>query len=118
MGTAASKFSISNPQQVFQLAKVTFEPHAFGNLEARDDAALDLLAALSGALASWAAFPARPVQVSSEFVVLARLKLNQQLFDGLSLTKVNEGRLANQFGHQMLIGTTFYPDGISQVIDY
>jgi hypothetical protein len=56
--------------------------------------------------------------VSSEFVVLARLKLNQQLFDGLSLTKVNEGRLANQFGHQMLIGATFYPDGISQVIDY
>ena len=46
------EFSIANPQQVLPLAKVTFETHAFGNLKCRDDATLNLLAALSGPLTS------------------------------------------------------------------
>ena len=46
------QFSISNSQQVLPLAKFAFEPHALGDLKRRDDATLDLLAGLSGALAS------------------------------------------------------------------
>jgi hypothetical protein len=42
----------SNAQQVLPLAKVALEAHAFGDLEGRDQATLDLLAALSGTLAS------------------------------------------------------------------
>ena len=36
--------SISNPEQVLLLAKLALETHAFGDLEARDDAPFDLLA--------------------------------------------------------------------------
>jgi hypothetical protein len=35
--------SITNPQQMFALAKVTFEADAFGNLKGRDDGSFDLL---------------------------------------------------------------------------
>jgi hypothetical protein len=45
------QFSIANPRQVLPLAKFAFEAHALGNLKRRSDAALDLLPALSGALA-------------------------------------------------------------------
>ena len=45
------KFSITNPQQVFPLAKIAFEFQALRNLEARDDAPLDLLAGLPGSFA-------------------------------------------------------------------
>jgi hypothetical protein len=55
------------------LAKVTLEAHAFGDLETRDHAPLNLLAGFSGALASRPVFPARPVEVSREAVVLAGL---------------------------------------------
>jgi hypothetical protein len=34
------------------LSKIALEAHALGDLEARDDAPLDLLAGLSGALAN------------------------------------------------------------------
>jgi hypothetical protein len=39
--------SISDPQQVFPLAKVALEAHALGDLKCRDDAALDLLSTLA-----------------------------------------------------------------------
>jgi hypothetical protein len=42
---------ISNPQQVFPLAKFSLKAHALGDVEARDDARLDLLAGLSGGFA-------------------------------------------------------------------
>ena len=40
--------SITDPQQILPLAKLALEAHALGDAEARDDAPLDLLAALSG----------------------------------------------------------------------
>ena len=46
-----AQFSIADPQKFLPLAKVTFEAQAFGNLKRRDEAALNLLAALSGTLA-------------------------------------------------------------------
>ena len=76
-------FSIANSQQLLPLPKVAFESHALGHLKRRDDAALDLLAGFSGALASRPVFPARPVEVSREAVVLAGLKFGQQLLDDL-----------------------------------
>jgi hypothetical protein len=48
--------SIVNPQQVFPLARIALEAHAFGNLKGRDEAPLDLLAALSGPIASHPVF--------------------------------------------------------------
>ena len=42
---------IVNPQQALPLAKFALEPHALGHPKCRDDAALDLLAALSGVIA-------------------------------------------------------------------
>jgi hypothetical protein len=44
--------SVAKSQQVLPLAKVTHEAHAFGDLKRCHDAPLDLIAALSGALAS------------------------------------------------------------------
>ena len=66
------------------LPQVTIEAHAPGNLKGRDDATLDLLAALSSAFADGAKFPARPIEVSREPVALAGSELGQQLLDGLS----------------------------------
>jgi hypothetical protein len=43
---------VVNPQQVLPLAKVTLEAHALGDLEARDDTSLDLLAGLAGSFAA------------------------------------------------------------------
>jgi hypothetical protein len=40
--------SIANPEQVLPLVIVAFEAHALGDPKRRDDASLDLLAALSG----------------------------------------------------------------------
>jgi hypothetical protein len=40
--------SPANPHQKFPLAKVALETQALGDLKRRDDASLDLLAALSG----------------------------------------------------------------------
>jgi hypothetical protein len=45
---ARPQFSIADSQQVLPLAKA----HALGDLKRRDDAAFDLLARLSGALAN------------------------------------------------------------------
>ena len=42
---------IVNPQQALPLAKFALESHALGHPKCRDDAALDLLAALSGVIA-------------------------------------------------------------------
>jgi hypothetical protein len=80
---AAHNSSISDPQQVLPLAKVALKAYALGHLKRRDDAPLDLLAGFSGALASRAVFPARPVEMSREVVVLAGLKFGQQLLDDL-----------------------------------
>jgi hypothetical protein len=44
-------FSIADPQKFLPLAIVAFEPHAFGNPKGRDQASLNLLAALSGVIA-------------------------------------------------------------------
>ena len=46
-----SKISIANPQKFLPLADVSLESHALGNPTGRDQAALDLLAALSGVIA-------------------------------------------------------------------
>ena len=43
---------VANPQQVFPLAEIAPEAHAFGNLEGGNQAPLDLLAGLSSAFAS------------------------------------------------------------------
>jgi hypothetical protein len=67
------QFSIANPQQVFPLAIVALKAHAFGNPKGRDQTALDLLATLSGMLAIGPVFPARPVEMSRELVMLAGL---------------------------------------------
>ena len=48
---ASANRSVSDPQNVLRLAKFAFEAHALGDLECRDDTALDLLARLSGVLA-------------------------------------------------------------------
>ena len=42
---------ITNPQKFLPLADVSLESHALGNPTGRDQAALDLLAALSGVIA-------------------------------------------------------------------
>jgi hypothetical protein len=42
---------IANPQKFLPLADVSLESHALGNPTGRDQAALDLLAALSGVIA-------------------------------------------------------------------
>jgi hypothetical protein len=41
-GDIRSRFSIANSQQVLPLAKVAFEPHAFGNPKGREQPTLDL----------------------------------------------------------------------------
>jgi hypothetical protein len=74
---------MSNLQQVLPLAKFAFEAQALDDLEARDDASLDLLAGFPGALANRPVFPARRIEVSRESVVLAGLQLRQQLLDCL-----------------------------------
>lgn len=71
----ALRFSVSNPQQLFPLPQFPFEAYALGNLKRRDHASLDLLAALSGSLTRGAKFPARPVEMSREGVMLAGFKL-------------------------------------------
>jgi hypothetical protein len=68
---------VTNPQQFLPLAKVTFEAHAFGNLESRDQAPLDLLPTFSRSIASRSVFPSRAVEVSCEFVVFASLQFSQ-----------------------------------------
>ena len=62
--------SISDPQQVLPLAKVALEAHALGNLEARDDAPLDLLAGLSGRFARSPIFPPGLIEVRDKSVAL------------------------------------------------
>ena len=61
--------SISNPQQVLPLAKLALEAHAFGDLEGRDDAPLDLLARLSGGFACSSIFPARLIEVGNKLFI-------------------------------------------------
>jgi hypothetical protein len=68
------------------------KPRALGNFEGRDQASLDLLAAFSGVLAIGPVFPARPVEVSSKFVVLAGVQLGQELLDVL----LNLGEFRNE----------------------
>ena len=46
-----STISIANPQKFPPLANVPLESHAFGNPKGRDQASLNLLAALSGVIA-------------------------------------------------------------------
>jgi hypothetical protein len=66
------------------LPEVSLEAHAPGDLEGRDDAALDGLAALSGTFARQPVFPAGAVEVSRELVVLAGLQFYQQLIGCLA----------------------------------
>jgi len=55
------------------LANIPLESQALRNPEGRDQATLNLLAALSGMIAICAVFPAGPIEVSREFIVLASL---------------------------------------------
>jgi hypothetical protein len=77
------QLSISDPQQLLPLPKVAFEAHAFGNLESRDDASLDLLPAFSRSITSGPVFLPRTVEVSREFVMLPSLQVGEQLLDRL-----------------------------------
>ena len=63
---------IPQPQQVLPLAKFALKAHAFGDLEGRDDAAVDLLAGLSGGFARSTIFPAGLIEVSDKSVALER----------------------------------------------
>ena len=87
--------SISDAQQVFPFAKVAPEAHASRDLECRDHATLDRLAALAGSIARRSKLPPRPVEVSRKGVMLAGLNLGQQLLnDLLRLGKFRHERLA------------------------
>jgi hypothetical protein len=55
---------------VFPPAKIALEAQALGDLKCSDQATLDLLSAFAGSIASWAVFPARPVEVSGEFAAV------------------------------------------------
>ena len=81
-----------HPQKFLPLPDVAFEADASGNLESRDHASLNGLAALPGTLTGKSVFPARPIKVSSKFVVLAGLQLSQQLLNGL----LNLGEFGNK----------------------
>ena len=59
------QFAIANPQQVFPLAKLSLKAHALGDLEARDDTPLDLLAGLSGSFPRSSVLPAGLIEVET-----------------------------------------------------
>ena len=90
-----SGISVPNPQQLLPLPEFALEAHALRYPKRRDHATFDCLAALSGSLARGSKFPPRPVEVSRKGVMLARLKLGEQLPGALlNLGEFHNERLA------------------------